>query len=261
VYFSEYITAYKCWGNIKEALESNGVLYGLLPNTKDIWVRDFMPVFCGGRFVAYNYYPDYLQDDKEYITDNIHQTFDFSKDRLIDVDLVIDGGNVIVCGDKVVMTDKAFSENPGHTREQIIEILEKAFSARLVIIPWDKEEKYGHADGMVRYISEDHVLINHYKDFDPELRQRLLDALKPHFSRISELKFGSAQRANSWAYLNYLQVDNLILVPQLEIPSDPLAVEQISLIFPDSKIIPVEVKGIVRKGGALNCISWNHFEC
>ena len=26
------------------------------------------------------------------------------------------------------------------------------------------------------------------------------------------------------------------------------------------KIIPVEVKGIVKKGGALNCVSWNHFE-
>ena len=51
----------------------------------------------------------------------------------------------------------------------------------------------------------------------------------------------------------------MIFVPQLEIPSDKLAKEQISSIFPDSTIIPVEVKGIVKKGGALNCISWNYF--
>jgi len=39
----------------------------------------------------------------------------------------------------------------------------------------------------------------------------------------------------------------------------PLIYEQISSIFPDSTIIPVEVKGIVKKGEALNCVSWNYF--
>ncbi len=261
VYFSEHITAYKCWTNIKEALESQGVSYGLLKHTKDIWARDYMPAYSvTHNYVSYKYNPDYLQDSKEYITENIKEVFDFSKDSLINTDLVIDGGNIIICGDKIIMTDKIFVENPTYTKGQIIELIEKAFSAKLVIIPWDKEEEYGHADGMVRYVSDNHVLINNYKDIDPELRQRILDALSPYFSQISELEYGSAQRVNSWAHINYLQVNNLIFVPQLEIPSDKLAVEQISLVFPDSTIIPVEVKGIVKKGGALNCISWNHFE-
>ena len=123
----------------------------------------------------------------------------------------------------------------------------------------DKEEEYGHADGMVRFVSDNHVLINNYKDIDTELRLKVLDALSPYFSQISELEYGSAQRVNSWAHINYLQVNNLIFVPQLEIPSDKLAIEQISSIFPDSTIIPVEVKGIVKKGGALDCVSWNYF--
>lgn len=261
VYFSEYITSYKCWGNIKEALDAHGVPYGLLKNTKDIWMRDYMPAHSvGNTYVSYVYNPDYLQECKKYITKNINDVFDFSKDSLININLVIDGGNIIVCGDKIIMTDKIFVENPNYSKEQIIEIIEKAFSAKLVIIPWDKEEKYGHADGMVRYVSENHVLINNYKDIDSELRQRILDALTPYFSHISELEYGSAQRVNSWAHINYLQVDNLIFVPQLEISSDKLAIEQISRIFPNSTIIPVEVKGIVKNGGALNCITWNHFE-
>lgn len=260
VYFSEYITAYKCWSNIKEALEANGVSYGLLQNTKDIWARDYMPAFSGGRFVAYKYNPDYLQDSKEYITDNVSEVFDFSKDSLVNTDLVIDGGNIIVCDNKIIMTDKVFVENPNYTREEVIELIEKAFSAKLVVIPWDKEEEYGHADGMVRFVKNDHVLINYYKDIDPELRQKILDALKPHFTQISELEYGSAQRINSWAHINYLQVNDIIFVPQMDIPSDPLAIEQISNVFPGYKVIPVEVKGIVKKGGALNCVSWNHFE-
>lgn len=259
VYFSEYIKAYKCWNNIKEALESNSVPYGLLPNTKDIWARDYMPAYSGNHFVAYIYNPDYLQNDKEYITDKILEVYDFSKDNLVETDLVIDGGNIIVCGDKVIMTEKVFVENPNYTKEQVIEIIESAFSAKLVIIPWDKEEEYGHADGMVRYVSDNHVLINNYKDIDPDLREKIIKALKPHFSHISELEYGSAQRVNSWAHINYLQVNDLIFVPQLDIPSDTIAIEQISNVFPKCKVIPVEVKGLVKKGGALNCVSWNYY--
>jgi|GEM_PF-710248 len=261
IYFSQHLTAYSCWTNIKQALEENGIAYGLLPNTKDIWARDYMPAYSNGHYVSYVYNPDYLQNekDKKYITDNVEDVFDLSNDSVTKTKLVIDGGNVIMCGDKIIMTNKIFVENSGFSKEDVAAEIERVFSAKLVVIPWDKEEKFGHADGMVRYVSDNHVLINNYKDIDPELRLKILDALSPYFSQISELEYGSAQRVNSWAHINYLQVNNLIFVPQLEMPSDKLAIEQISRIFPDSTIIPVEVKGIVKKGGALNCVSWNYY--
>lgn len=261
IYFSQHLTAYKSWANIRQALEVNGIAYGLLPNTKDVWARDYMPAYSNGHYVSYVYNPDYLQNekDKQYITDNVEEVFDLSNDSVTKTKLVIDGGNVIMCGDKIIMTDKIFVENSSFSKEEVVAEIERVFSAKLVVIPWDKEEKFGHADGMVRYVSDNHVLINNYKDIDPELRLKILDALSPYFSQISELEYGSAQRVNSWAHINYLQVNNLIFVPQLEIPSDKLAIEQISRIFPDSTIIPVEVKGIVKKGGALHCVSWNYY--
>ena len=261
VYFSQHLTAYSCWANIKQALEENGITYGLLPNTKDVWARDYMPAYSNGHYVSYIYNPDYLQNekDKKYITDNIPEVFDFSNEDVISTKLVIDGGNVIICGDKVIMTDKIFVENSILSKEEVIAEIERAFSAKLVVIPWDKEEEFGHADGMVRYVSENHVLLNQYKDIDPEFRQKLIDALSPYFSEISELEYGKASSSQSWAHINYLQVDNYIFVPQLGIMTDNLALEQISKVFPTSKVVPVEVKGIVKKGGALNCVSWNHY--
>ena len=261
VYFSQHLTAYSCWANIKQALEENGIAYGLLPNTKDVWARDYMPAYSNGHYVSYVYNPDYLQNekDKKYITDNIAEVFDLSNDHVTSTQLVIDGGNVIMCGDKVIMTDKIFVENSCLSKEEIIAEIERAFSAKLVVIPWDKEEEFGHADGMVRYVSDNHVLINQYKDIDPELRQKLIDALSPYFSEISELEYGKASSSQSWAHINYLQVDNYIFVPQLGIMTDKLALEQISKVFPTSNVVPVEVKGIVKNGGALNCVSWNHY--
>lgn len=262
IYFSQHLTAYSCWTNIKQALEENGIAYGLLPNTKDIWARDYMPAYSNGHYVSYVYNPDYLQNEKnkKYITDNVEEVFDFSNDSVIKTKLVIDGGNVILCGDKVIMTDKIFNENSSLSKEEVIAEIERVFSAKLVVIPWDKEEEFGHADGMVRYVSDNHVLINQYKDIDPEFRQKLIDSLSPYFSEISELEYGKASSNQSWAHINYLQVDNYIFVPQLGIMTDKLALEQISKVFPTSKVVPVEVKGIVKNGGALNCVSWNHYE-
>ena len=262
IYFSQHLTAYSCWTNIKQALEENGIAYGLLPNTKDIWARDYMPAYSNGHYVSYVYNPDYLQNEKnkKYITDNVEEVFDFSNDSVIKTKLVIDGGNVILCGDKVIMTDKIFNENSSLSKEEVIAEIERVFSAKLVVIPWDKEEEFGHADGMVRYVSDNHVLINQYKDIDPKFRQKLIDSLSPYFSEISELEYGKASSSQSWAHINYLQVDNYIFVPQLGIMTDKLAREQISKVFPTSKIVPVEVKGIVKKGGVLNCVSWNHYE-
>ena len=261
IYFSQYLIAYSCWANIKQALEENGIAYGLLPNTKDVWARDYMPAYSNGHYVSYVYNPDYLQNekDKKYITDNVEEVFDFSNDSVIKTKLVIDGGNVILCGDKVIMTDKIFNENSSLSKEEVIAEIERVFSAKLVVIPWDKEEEFGHADGMVRFVSDNHVLINQYKDIDPEFRQKLIDALSPYFSEISELEYGKASSSQSWAHINYLQVDNYIFVPQLGIMTDKLALEQISKVFPISKVVPVEVKGIVKNGGALNCVSWNHY--
>lgn len=262
IYFSQHLTAYSCWANIKQALEENGIAYGFLPNTKDIWARDYMPAYSNGHYVSYVYNPDYLQNEKnkKYITDNVEEVFDFSNDSVTKTKLVIDGGNVILCGDKVIMTDKIFNENSSLSKEEVIAEIERVFSAKLVVIPWDKEEEFGHADGMVRFVSDNHVLINQYKDIDPEFRQKLIDALSPYFAKISELEYGKASSQNSWAHINYLQVENFIFVPQLGIMTDKLAREQISKVFPTSKIMPVEVKGIVRKGGALNCVSWIHYE-
>ncbi len=69
VYFSEYLRAYKCWKSIKEALLEHEINFEMLPGTKDIWVRDFMPIQKDVKsFIGYEYNPDYL---KTRVRDNI----------------------------------------------------------------------------------------------------------------------------------------------------------------------------------------------
>jgi len=226
VFFSEYLKAYKCWKSIEAALNEQNIQFELLPNTKDIWVRDFMPIQIDeSSYVSYVYNPDYLRDNKKYITTDVSSCYDFSGIHLLATDTVIDGGNVIKCDDKVIMTDKIFVENNDKNPDELIEYLERCFRCKVVIIPWDKEERCGHSDGMVRYVDPGHVVINHYCDIDEPLREKMLLALSHHFPKISELKYGKNARMNSWAHLNFLRVGNILFVPQMGIASDTLALE------------------------------------
>lgn len=263
VYFSPYLKSLKCWNNIEKALQCNNVSFGFLSNTKDYWVRDFMPIVVEpDRFVFYKYDPDYLQKEQNYITREVRLCYDFSNAGCIDLPLVIDGGNIIRCGDKVIMTEKVFDENPTLSHNDISQQIENALQAELVIIPWDKEDKCGHADGMVRYVGKDHVVINAYKDYNLSLQKKMIEVLSPHFNTIDELEYGKLNRKLSWAHINFLQVGKCVFVPLVNKPSDSIAIKQLQDIFGnDYNVQGIEVENIAKQGGALNCVSWHVMQC
>ena len=62
----------------------------------------------------------------------------------------------------------------------------------------------------------------------------------------------------NWAYLNFLQTKDVILLPKFEIDEDIQAYEQIEIFYPNykGKITQINMIDIVKFGGALNCISW-----
>ena len=248
--------------SLAKVLKDNAVHYRILGNTNDIWCRDFMPIQTDEeRFVFYQYNPDYLQamHKRRYITDvNRVQNIDFlRRAKTVNLNLVLDGGNVVKCGNKVVMTEKVFVENNGRSRNEVQRLIEEAFQCDIVFLPWDKKEKCGHSDGIIHYVGDNRVLLTNYDDLDKTFAQTFLRILEKYFEVIP-LKYNvKRQHARSWAYINYLQVDNLVLVPQLGIPEDGQALQQIAEALPACKVVGVPALEAVRKGGALNCISWN----
>lgn len=221
-----------------------------------IWVRDYMPVQVSrDRFIQFRYEPDYLMESPEYKPD-VHCILSQLGINVCCSPINIDGGNIISCGDKVIMTDKIFQENPQYSHNRLIEELTELLEAEPVLIPWDIFEEYGHTDGMVRYMGDDNVLLNNYCDFDKALRKRLLAALKPHFN-ITELHYGSFTD-NSWAYLNFLHVGQHIFVPMIGDKLGETAFRQIADAYPKCQCHPVpNCESIVSEGGALNCTTWN----
>lgn len=183
------------------------------------------------------------------------------------------------------MTEKVFVENPQYSRTDLIDRLEKMLETEVIFIPWDRAEIYGHADGVVREIAPGKLLMTNYHRFSRRLADLFLKVLSHRFDiEILDYKVEKPHPDN-WCYINFLQLGNKIFIPQLTayheapkaldttksiiidgiaqtvigkvIEEDTQALEQFRCLMPDKKIIPVSCPQIVKRGGALNCISWN----
>ena len=261
VYLSPWLKAEytDVYAGLIRILYENAVDYSLIPDTADLWCRDYMPVQIGiDDFVCYRYWPDYLlrrKSDVRYITDTrqvcraLGLTCRYS-------DIIIDGGNVVKTGNHVIMTEKVFAENPIFSRDELLDRLTELFGCPIVFLPWDRLEIYGHADGLVKPISPDTVLLTNYGDFDKDLFYEMHRRLSACF-HVECLHYDVKKKdARSWAYINFLSVGKLIVLPKLGIDEDEQVFGQIKAYYPDCVVEQLDVRDLVAAGGALNCVTW-----
>ena len=265
VYFSALLQgrAPVTYANLIAALDKHGVEHRMIPNTNDVWCRDYMPVqVADGDLRGFTYDPDYLQDTEEYLTsrtdgNKLCREMGFEV-KMPSRSLVIDGGNVIRCGDKLIMVEKVFSENP-YTMAETAKAIEEHFNAELVVLPWDKYEFYGHADGLVRYIGDGRVQVTNYDRFDKGFTRKVIQILQQHFPEVYKLEYDvPKQHKYNWAYINWLQTDKVLLIPSFGCPEDEQAFEQIASLMPmyEGRIEMVGANDLIRHEGCLNCASW-----
>lgn len=287
-YFSRELITNSEGLNIVGRIVKSGVNVKMLDGTRDIWCRDYMPVqIAEDTYVGYEYTPDYL-DTPYNLT---YQTNPARIYRALGLDvrqtgIILDGGNVVKTSKSIIMVDKVFEENSHIPKETLISRLEKYFECEIIFLPWDKEEKYGHADGIVREISNGRVLMTNYHQYDKTYADKFMKILSSHFE-VDVLNYNVKSPCKyNWCYINFLRIGNKVFIPQLtwedysghkqavclpkrncyksktkwyhyHIEEDNLALTQFCKFMPECEIIPVSCPRIVEDGGALNCISWN----
>jgi len=277
---------------LKNYFQDKGIHYEELVNTRDVWCRDYMPLqITKNLFLSYTYNPDYLNDDKYYITNwELHKVYSRKSDicRIPHqfLPLILDGGNVIKALNKkgkptCILCNKVLNEN--NVSEVELEDWWKEYfedSLELVLLPWEGPEynPIGHADGIVRYISKGKVLMTNYSDYDKKYAEKYRKILESHgFFEVQELEYSKSfseddklwkmLKQHSWSYINFLQVGNNILLPKLGYDKlDSMALEQVTKHFGDGfdvEIIDCDMTEIIggdgngsNSGGALNCLTW-----
>lgn len=278
-----YISSLKEASVLRDNLSEVSVTYEILRNTKDIWVRDFMPIplhrkaFDGQPLYAiFRYWPNYLDDEPEndddvyYITNQPDACRNVKIDHkhCVDLGLTFDGGNYVDCGDKAIITDKVFGENPNLSHEEVIRRLEATFRQEIIIIPWIrvKDDRFGHSDGFVQYVHGNKVLIytplEWVSDAERLMHERIEEIFKRHGLKVVHLNVKpdhNVKKDYTWAYINFLKLNGKIYVPSVNSKYDDGIRHQIAEVYekPIADVIMVIMDpSILDLGGALHCCTW-----
>ena len=240
-------------------LDLFNIKYKLLNNTNDIWARDYMPVKTrSGKYVSFRYEPSYLANNPQLRTNfKTDIAPNFKVDNLVYTDINLDGGNVVFSPskEKVIISDRVFSENHEYDKNALLLELEKLLEASVLIIPSLKSDMTGHADGMVRFVDENTVVTNAPLSpygFETKVKKFLQNY---GFNVIDFSYFYSKGDSAVGCYLNYLVMEKSIFLPVFGVDTDNEAIKLAKNIF-DKTIIPVNINEIAKYGGLLNCISW-----
>lgn len=254
----------KFFAVFEAVLKKCGITFQLLPYTKDIWAVDYMPVqVTADKFVQFVYNPDYLQSRKWLKTiPDVESICNSIRLNRIKSNIVLDGGNVIKTTDKVIMCDKIFLENPNYSRRQLSDKLKELFEIdKLFFVPQQPKDFTGHADGMVRFLDNNTVIINDYSKEKPEFQRAFKIALDTAGLDYIEIPYNPyGNKTNGQAngiYINFLQMQNTVIVPTFGIREDDIAIRQFEQLFRGQQIATIDSNEVANNGGILNCITWN----
>lgn len=224
-------------------------------------------------FIHYTYYPDYLMrsmEDRASITNPIRleQSLLVCKGKVVvNLPLILDGGNAVITDRHVIMTEKVLVENNRDyycNENAVSNQIRKEMKLEPLFIHWNKKEKFGHTDWLVRYLGgpTNMVIVATNEKMTMDVSMSAIEKLKEaQCYDMREFKL-EKPTANSWAYLNYVQVKDVVLMPTVkETANDKEAEEKLLMLFNEAgqkvKIIPIDCQDLIKAGGALHCISWN----
>ena len=244
--------------NLFSALSDNGEKFTLFDGAKGIWARDYMPIKTkSGQYISFRYEPNYLADDPQLRT---NFKADIAPHFTLPVtysNINLDGGNVVFSPSKAkaVITDRVFSENSEYDKNTLLTELENLLEAEIIIIPSLITDMTSHADGVVRFVNEN-TMIGNASPYKNGYEQKVKMSLKKHgISCLDFPYFDSAGISAVGSYLNFFETDKHIFLPVFSDAQDETAVKRATEIF-DKKIVTVNINGIAKDGGVLNCISW-----
>jgi agmatine deiminase len=246
-------------------LRENKVNSLLLTNTKDVWAVDYMPIQIEtSKFVQFLYRPPYLTNTMKW-SKTISDVDAICKELGIEPiksKIILDGGNIVRSRNKVIITERVFIDNPNYERRKLIyELYELLEVEKIFFIPQQPKDFTGHADGMVRFLDEDTILVNDYKNENQDFYRAFENAIHNIGLNRFIIPYNVDNNKNSYqangVYINYLQMENLIILPTFGIKEDDKANTQFDQIFAGKKVVTLESNEIANEGGILNCITWN----
>ena len=246
----------------------------------DVWTRDTGPVFlerAGERFAArfrFNGWGGkYLLDGDADLAQVIARD---AGARLVDVDLVAEGGALEFDGEGTVLTTRQCllnsNRNPGLSEPQVEARLKDALGVEKVL--WIDEglvadHTDGHIDNIVRFVRPGVVICQQpWGDDDPQARiltdiarqlHRMTDArgrrLQVHTIPSPGRVVDADGEIMPASYMNWVIGPRNLVVPVYGTPSQAAALQRLRGLFTELRVAGVSARAILSGGGAFHCVT------
>ncbi len=264
----------------------------LIEDFDEIWLRDIMG-FNTGRNRIYKpiFKPDYCQyiyteSYLEKLNNQVYEIFEKSiRAEVIEMPLVIDGGNFVTNGEIAFITDKIFKQNP-EINGYVSEILYGYLGVKAIYLKTNSHDLLGHTDGYLNFLNKKQICVSSYPNIeflagDQYYIKGIQEVVKnqnlkeiPFFDRpIAEKVIGGGETENDKSslclgsargiYVNFLILNDTIILPEYTIPNYKKAIEYNTININNLQSLGYKVKSINcddlgRLGGSLRCINFTN---
>jgi agmatine deiminase len=191
--------------------------------------------------------------------------------------VVLEGGSIDVNGRGTLLTTEECllsdvqSRNPGFTKDDYAEIFRRYLGVTNVL--WlgngiAGDDTHGHVDDLARFVDASTVVTvveNNASDANYEpLRENLtrLKAMKDQDGRALRVEtlpmpqpvWFAGQRLPA-SYANFYIVNEIVLVPTFNDPTDRIALNTLASLFPAREIVPIYCRDLVLGLGTIHCMT------
>jgi agmatine deiminase len=264
-------------------LEATHRLEVVLCPTNDSWIRDYggqtvqatdydgkaRPVLVSFEFNSWGgKYPPWDADNAVPRFMAAHRGYE-----LVEIPLVLEGGSIDVNGEGLLLTTESCllnpNRNPGRSREEIETVLRRALGVTEVL--WlesgiDGDDTDGHIDDLARFTDARTIVCAVESDPADEnyaALRRNAELLKEYAARLNlkvievpmpgrQIRAGLRTPAT---YMNFLILNDAVLLPVFDDPRDAAAIELFKGLFPGREIVPIDCRSLVYGQGAIHCSS------
>ncbi|MDD3325351.1 MAG: agmatine deiminase family protein [Sulfurospirillaceae bacterium] len=271
--------------------ENKNALSNMLPSlqnitliempTNDTWIRDFggINIFKGKKIVTYDFIFNAWGNKFDSSIDNTitKKLFQekYLKGKLKSINFILEGGSIDCNGDGVMLsTSKCLFEenrNSKMSKKKIRKTLKKLFALkRLHILKHGAlkgDDTDSHIDTLARFIDKETIV--YVKCYDKEdehfeeLEKMEKELKKLPYTTIAlplpSAKYFKDHRIPA-TYMNFVFVNNAILVPIYSDEKDAEVLAFFEKQFPQREIVPVESSVLIREHGSLHCASMNIYK-
>ena len=183
----------------------------------------------------------------------------------------VNGKGTLITTEECLLDQKTQVRNPGFTKEDYAAIFKEYLGVTNVIWLGDGiegDDTHGHVDDICRFVNPTTVVacmeankkdVNHRRleqNYERLKSARLEDGSKLNVIEIpmpARLDFEDLRLPAS--YVNFLVTNGCVLVPTFNDPNDAIALDILSALFTDRRVIGIHAVDLVWGLGTLHCLS------